>query len=88
MDRGESEAVLLYQELGADVLLIDDRKAREIAESLGVKCLGSLALLIAAKDNHEIDSLHEIFSQFLAHKRFFSKPLLNSILREHNEQTL
>ena len=88
MDRGESEAVLLYQELEADVLLIDDRKAREIAESLGVNCLGTLALLITAKENQLIESLNIIFSQFLANRRFYSKQLLNSILRDHNEQVL
>ncbi len=31
MDYGESESVLLYQELEADFLLIDDKKARKIA---------------------------------------------------------
>lgn len=32
---GETEAILLYQEVEVDYLLIDDRKAREKAELLG-----------------------------------------------------
>jgi predicted nucleic acid-binding protein len=35
MDYGESEAVLLYQEMNADFLLIDDKKARTYAENMG-----------------------------------------------------
>lgn len=31
MDYGESESVILYKQLGADFLLIDDQRAREIA---------------------------------------------------------
>jgi uncharacterized protein len=36
MDYGESESVLLYQELNADFLLIGDKKARDIAENFGI----------------------------------------------------
>jgi hypothetical protein len=46
MDYGESESVILYQELNANYLLIDDQKARLMAESLGVNCIGSVGLLI------------------------------------------
>ena len=34
MDYGESESVILYEELNADYLLIDDNKARIIANHL------------------------------------------------------
>ena len=49
MDYGESESVILYGELNADFLLIDDQKAREIAESLELNCIGTVGLLIKAK---------------------------------------
>jgi predicted nucleic acid-binding protein len=34
MDYGESEAVILYEEMSGNFLLIDDKKARKIAENL------------------------------------------------------
>lgn len=37
MDYGESESVILYKELNADYLLIDDKKARNIAENFGIQ---------------------------------------------------
>lgn len=39
MDYGESESVILYKELQANFLLIDDRKARKIAENFGLNCI-------------------------------------------------
>lgn len=49
MDYGETEAVLLYKEIDADYLLIDDKKARKIAETLNIKCIGTLGILSSAK---------------------------------------
>jgi uncharacterized protein len=34
LDYGESESLILYKELEADFLLLDDKKARKIAETL------------------------------------------------------
>ncbi|ODS35952.1 MAG: hypothetical protein A7316_05275 [Candidatus Altiarchaeales archaeon WOR_SM1_86-2] len=52
VDRGEAEAIILGKENNADLLLIDDKEGREIAEGLGVKISGTLGvLLLAAKDN-------------------------------------
>jgi uncharacterized protein len=43
MDYGESESLILYKELNADFLLIDDKKARNIAENFNISCIGTLA---------------------------------------------
>lgn len=48
MDYGESESLILYNELNADFILIDDKKARNIAENFGAKCIGTLGLLSVA----------------------------------------
>jgi uncharacterized protein len=49
MDYGESEAVILVGELNADFLLIDDFKARKIAESLGITCIGSIGIIFKSE---------------------------------------
>ena len=49
LGKGEAEAILLAKEVGADILLTDDRKARAAAVSLNVRCIGLLSLLILAK---------------------------------------
>ena len=88
MDYGEAESVILYREAQANFLLIDDKKARMIAENLGINCIGTLGILLTAKDKGSIDNLRSIFVQFLANKRFYSLQLLNSVLKQAGEETL
>jgi predicted nucleic acid-binding protein len=88
MDYGESESVILYEELHADYLLIDDNKARIIAESLNINCIGSIGLLIKAKHKGLIQELKPIFEKWLSLDRYFSKKLLNSILTTLGEEVI
>lgn len=50
LGRGELEAMALCKRLGADRLLVDDRRARRIARLNGIAITGSLGVLVAAKD--------------------------------------
>ena len=88
MDYGESESVILYEELQADYFLIDDNKARVVAESLNVNCIGSLGLLIKAKQKGYIKELKPIFEKWLSSGRYFSYDLLNKILLNFGETEL
>ncbi len=88
IDKGETEAIQLYIELGVNILLIDDKKARSIAELMDIKCIGTLALLTLAKKKGLIKTLKPLFNQLLKHKRFFSKKLLNEILLMNDEKEL
>ena len=49
LDDGEAEAIALCQELGSDVLVLDEKDARRTARRLGLKVLGTVGLLIWAK---------------------------------------
>ena len=88
MDYGESESVILYKELRADFLLIDDKKARKIAENFGLNCIGVIGLLSVARDKKIISELKPIFEILLNNKRFYSIVLLNTILAKHNESKI
>ncbi len=88
MDYGESESITLYRELEANFLLVVDKKARRIAENLNITCIGTLGLLIVAKDKGLIKELKPIFEEFLKNKRFYSLNLLNTILIENNENSI
>jgi len=85
MDYGESESVILYKELQADLLLIDDRKARKIAENLGLNCIGTIGLLSVVKEKNIVSELKPLFETFLQNKRFYSITILNAILAKHKE---
>ncbi len=88
MDFGESEAILLYKELSADYLLIDDKKARSIAETLGVICIGTIGILAVAKERGIIKELKPLFEKLLENKRYYSVTLLNSLLSKFGEEPI
>ncbi|MDR1728320.1 MAG: DUF3368 domain-containing protein [Acidobacteriota bacterium] len=80
MDSGEAESAALYQELDADYLVIDDQKARIIAEAHDIECVGTLGVLIKAKDIGIVDALRPLLATFVRHKRQFKRQLLNTLL--------
>ena len=88
MDFGESEAVILYQEMGATYLLIDDKKARKYAENIDVNCIGTIGLLISAKSKGNIGELKPLFQQLISNERYYSLRLLNAVLLQLGETTL
>ena len=55
LDAGEIEAILLAQELSADLLLIDDKLARQAAINLGLAITGTLGILDKASNSGLID---------------------------------
>ncbi len=88
IDRGETESFLLYKELNADFLLIDDKKGRQVAELMDVKCIGTLGLLYLAKENGLINQLRPLFETFILKNRYFSKQYINIFLKKANESPL
>lgn len=54
---GESEAIILYKEKGANFLLCDDKKAKKFAKGFGINVIGSLGILLKAKESNLIDTL-------------------------------
>ena len=44
-DVGETEAMVLYKQIAANKLLIDDKRGRKIAKMNGINTIGSLGIL-------------------------------------------
>ncbi len=50
LDAGESEAIILADEKQSDVLLMDERKGRQVAKTMGITITGTLGILAQAFD--------------------------------------
>lgn len=82
LDKGESEAIALAVELKADWTLIDERDARKVAKSLGLKVTGILGILLRAKQVGELESLQPVIDNLINKAGFRIAPeLLAQILK-------
>lgn len=83
LDPGERAAILLAQELNADLLLLDDMKARQTAKDRGLAIAGILGILDRAATMKLIDLPATI--QSLQNTSFWvSDRLLQKLLDKHS----
>jgi predicted nucleic acid-binding protein len=57
LHRGEAEAIALAIEQNADLILLDETDARQVAATFGLKKTGVIGILIKAKAEGKISSL-------------------------------
>jgi len=81
LDKGESEALVLYEDLRADLLLVDERKARSVARKMGYTIVGTLGLLIEAKRLGHISVLRPLLEALMASNIRISQSLFNEIVK-------
>ena len=63
IDKGESSAITLALEMTDCTIILDDYKARKIADKLGLKFTGTIGVIIRAKLNGIIPSIKPILEK-------------------------
>ncbi len=83
---GESDAIVLAIEFNADLILLDDKKARKLARDLGLSPLGTIGILYEAKKRGLIESLKNELDDLITKNGFFiDEELYKKILQEVGE---
>ena len=85
IDKGESSAIALALEIPNSIIILDDFKARKIANQLGINFTGTIGVIVKAKLNGVIPSIKPLL-QKIKETNFRISPELELIaLKEANE---
>lgn len=85
LDLGESEAIVLANNIDADLIIIDERKARRIAKDIGLNVTGTLGILVEAKQRGLVKELKPLLDKLIKNEIRISKILYQDILELANE---
>ena len=80
LDPGEAESIVLASEIKADLLILDERNGREIAERQGIKIAGTAAILKLGAEKGIIPDLKLALDKLQASGFRLSKGVYNICL--------
>lgn len=85
MDAGEAEAIALAMELGNKLLILDDKKARRIAQQLGLPVIGTVGMLLRGKRQGVINEIKPLIYELLQANFRISDKIVREALRLSGE---
>jgi predicted nucleic acid-binding protein len=78
-------AVISYAAQHQHIALVDDRKARKIAQRLQVRIVGSGAILLALKTSGRIEKIAPALAAWQTHGYFVAHGVVNELLKRAGE---
>jgi len=85
LEKGEAETLVLAKEMEADIILLDEEKARKSAVLAGFKVIGLIGILIIAKQMGLIINIKP-YIETLREKNFrISNKIVNKALKQAGE---
>jgi predicted nucleic acid-binding protein len=86
VDLGEASTIALAYQFEDVTMILDDRKARKLADNLHLRFTGLLGILIKAKQNGVINSVEDVLARLKAVGFRFSPSMEMQALRLAGEQ--
>ena len=85
LGKGEAATISLAVALNARAVLLDEAYGRRLAHTLGLPIVGTLAVLLAAKQNGLVSAVAPIIDEMIRQGRRISAPLRQQILTAAGE---
>ena len=86
LDDGERQAIALALEISESRILLDEREARQVAQRLGLQVIGTLGILLLAKDNQVIPQVQPLLDRIISMAQYWvAATLYQQVLRQAGE---
>jgi predicted nucleic acid-binding protein len=86
MDAGEAEAIALAMELGDVILILDDKKARRVAQQIGLRVIGTVGMLLRAKRQGVIAEIKPLLTALIQADFRITDAIIREALRLSGEE--
>ncbi len=78
--RGEAETIALAIEVKADIVVLDDKRARNMARRLGLRVIGTVGILILSMKQNLIDNIDVEIDKLLRTSFYLSQDVITKAL--------
>jgi len=85
VDRGEAEAIALAKAIPDSTVLLDDARARRVAERFGIRRIGTLGILRRAKKAGLVEQVRPLAKQLSENGIYIRQSLIDAVLRDVGE---
>jgi len=86
VDAGEAEAIALAQTTPDCIILLDDSRARSIAERLNIKQIGTIGLLLRSKRSGLIKKIKPYIDKLVENGIYIRQELIDAVLDDDRER--
>lgn len=85
LDKGEAEVITISKELNSDYAIIDELRGRKLARRHSVKIIGTLGILLSAKQIGLISEIKSSIMELENNKIWLGQKLINDVLIKAKE---
>ncbi len=85
VDAGEAQAIALAQITADCTILLDDARARKIAQRLSIKQIGTIGLLLRAKRRGVVETIRPHIDALVENGIYIRKELIDAVLKNAGE---
>ena len=84
LDRGEAETIVLARELSADLVIVDEHKARRVCKHLRLKVIGTVGVLLDARRRGIIKEVRPFLDKLRSSQFWMNDDLYRYALKKEN----
>jgi uncharacterized protein len=86
LDAGEREVIALAMEISNSKVLLDEKKARQVAQNFGLQVIGTIGILLLAKSKGIIPKVSPLLDAMIYDARYWvNKSLYMKVLQQASE---